>query len=89
MELLFKWLKGHLDIRRLPVKTTSTVKVMLAVAVLFQLLLQLKKLTDQFNGTIWALLRLVRSCAIQKTLIDTGPQDGCRWTSASVAKNTA
>lgn len=89
VELLFRWLKGHLDIRRLPVKTKNAVRVLLAVAVLFQLLLQLKKLTDQFKGTLWGLLRTIRSGSIQKSLVDTGPPDGCRWSSASVVGSTA
>lgn len=89
VELLFRWLKGHLDIRRLPVKTKNAVRVLLAVAVLFQLLLQLKKLTDQFKGTLWGLLRTIRSGSIQKSLMDTGPPDGCRWSSASVVGSTA
>ena len=47
VELLFRWLKGHLDIRRLPTKTKNAVRTMLAAAVLFQLLLQLKKIIDK------------------------------------------
>ena len=89
VELLFRWLKGHLDIRRLPVKTKNAVRVLLAVAVLFQLLLQLKKIKDQFKGTLWSLLRVIRSSSIRKSLVDTGPPEGCRWTSASVAGSTA
>lgn len=81
VELLFRWLKGHLDIRRLSVKTKNAVRVLLAAAVLFQLLLQLKKITDQFKGTLWDLLRAIRAATIQKSLMDTGPPDGCRWSS--------
>ena len=79
MELLFRWLKGHLDIRRLPTKTKNAVRTMLAAAVLFQLLLQLKKISDKFQGTLWELLRQIRSAVILKSLLDTGPPDGCRW----------
>jgi hypothetical protein len=85
VELLFRWLKGHLDIRRLPTKTKNAVKIMLAAAVLFQLLLQLKKITDKFQGTLWDLLRAIRSVTIQKSLLDTGPPDGCRWNSMLAA----
>ncbi len=56
---------------------------MLATAVLFQLLLQLKKIIDKFQGTLWDLLRVIRSAIIQKTLLDTGAPDGCRWNSAT------
>lgn len=89
VELLFRWLKGHLDIRRLPVKTKNAVRVLLAVAVLFQLLLQLKKITDNFKGSLWELLRTIRSISIQKSLVDTGPPDGCRWSSTSVKESDA
>ena len=85
VELLFRWLKGHLDIRRLPVKTENAIRTLLAVAVLFQLLLQLKKITDRFQGTLWALLRFVRSTTIRKSLVDTGPPDGCRWNGTAAA----
>ena len=79
MELLFRWLKGHLDIRRLPTKTKNAIQTMLATAVLLQLLLQLKKITDKFHGTLWDLLRAIRSTIIQKSLLNTGSQDGYRW----------
>lgn len=41
VELLFRWLKGHLNIRYLPLRNTNAVKVQLAVVVLTQLLIQL------------------------------------------------
>ncbi|MBK7889933.1 MAG: transposase [Bdellovibrionales bacterium] len=43
VELLFRWMKGHLDIRRLPLKTPNAIHTQLAIAVLVQLLLQLKR----------------------------------------------
>lgn len=79
VELLFRWLKGHLDIRRLPVKTKNAVKVFLAMAVLFQLLLQLKKICDRFQGTLWELLRQLRTDCLKKSLSDVSPPAGCRW----------
>jgi transposase len=79
VELLFRWLKGHLDIRRLPTKTTNAIRTMLAAAVLFQLLLQLKKITDKFKGTLWGLLRSIRADLAKKCLADSGPPEGCRW----------
>lgn len=82
VELLFRWLKGHLDIRYLPTKTPNSVKTQLAMAVLVQLLLQLKKITDNLQGTLWDLLRNIRTTFIQKILTDCGPPDDCRWSSA-------
>jgi len=82
VELLFRWLKGHLDIRYLPTKTPNAVKTQLAVAVLVQLLLQLKKITDDFQGTLWDLLREMRVGFVQKILAGCGPPSDCRWSAA-------
>lgn len=79
VELLFRWLKGHLDIRRLPTRTKNAVKTQLAVAVLVQLLLQLKKILDKFEGTLWELLRSIRTQLLQKVLAISEPVDDCRW----------
>ncbi len=79
VELLFRWLKGHLDIRRLPVKNTNAVKIQLAVAILVQLLLQLKKLVLNFQGTLWELLRKMRATATRQILAASAKADGCRW----------
>lgn len=80
VELLFRWLKGHLDIRYLPTKTPNAIKIQLAIAVLVQLLLQLKKLLDQYKGTLWGeLLRDIRTMMITKILAVSDPPDDCRW----------
>lgn len=86
VELLFRWLKGHLNIRRLPVKSVNAVKVQLAMAVLVQLLLQLKKLREKFQGTLSELLRQIRTTLVQKSLYLSQPPDGCRWKTASGAE---
>ena len=85
MELLFRWLKGHLDVRYLPTKTPNAVKTQLAVAVLVQLLLQLKRIIEKYQGTLWELLRDIRTAFVQKILAGCGPPDGCRWTAAPAA----
>lgn len=82
VELLFRWLKGHLDIRYLPTRTKNAVKTQLAVAVLVQLLLQLRKLVDKLSGTLWETLRDIRVALIRDTLASCGPPDGCRWNTA-------
>jgi hypothetical protein len=89
VELLFRWLKGHLDVRYLPTKTPNAVKTQLAVAVLVQLLLQLKRLIEKYRGTLWELLRDIRTSFVQKILSDCGPPDGCRWTAATAAGPTS
>ena len=82
VELLFRWLKGHLDIRYLAVKNSNAVKIQLAIAVLVQLLLQLKKLVTGFPGTLWQMLRKIRTHAIRQILATSGKADGCRWSPA-------
>lgn len=85
VELLFRWLKGHLDIRYLAVKNSNAVKIQLAIAVLVQLLLQLRKLATGFQGTLWQMLRAIRSSAIRQILAASGKADGCRWNDAPMS----
>lgn len=89
VELLFRWLKGHLDIRYLPVKSTNAVKIQLAVAVILQLLLQLRKISDSYAGTLWELLRHLRSTLIRESLSASGSPDGVRWGDAPESRNAA
>ncbi len=79
VELLFRWLKGHLDIRYLAVKNINAVKIQMAVAVLTQLLLVLKKIKIQFSGTLWELLRKIRTDEVRKTFCQSGLSHDCRW----------
>ncbi len=61
IELLFRWLKGHLNIRYLGMKNLNAIKLLLSVAVLVQLLIRLKMLVDEYKGTAWECLRDLRS----------------------------
>lgn len=60
VELLFRWLKGHVNIRRLPTKNSNAAEVQLAIAVIFLLLLRLKSIREKFEGTLWKLLCQMR-----------------------------
>jgi hypothetical protein len=80
VELLFRWLKGHLNIRYLPSKNVNAAKTKLAMAVIVQLLLQLKKITDSYPGTLWDLLRKIRTTLIGDSLTRSKAPPGCRWT---------
>lgn len=82
VELLFRWLKGHLDIRYLAVKSSNAIKIQLAVAVLVQLLIRLKKIATEFKGSIWELLRKIRTSSIRQTLGRGWIPEGCRWREA-------
>ena len=79
IELLFRWVKGHLDIRYLSVKNTNSVKTQLAVTVLVHLLLQLKKLSSGYSGTLWELLRKIRTNQTRSFLAESFVPEGCRW----------
>ena len=87
VELCFRWFKGHLDIRRLASKTTNAVKVQLAIAILIQLLLQLKKIVISFSGTLSELLYQIRASLVYISLCTVGPPPQCRWTTAHGATN--
>lgn len=89
VELQFRWLKGHLDIRRLPTKNPNAIRTQLAAAVLVQLLLQLKRMIDKFHGTLWDLLRTIRTGLCQQILVNYGPPDDCRWSSALATSSTS
>lgn len=79
VELLFRWMKGHLHIRRLPTKTPNAIKTQLAVAVLIQLLLQLKKIVDNFRGSLWELLQAVQADLNWHGLAGSESPPDCRW----------
>ena len=61
VELLFRWLKGHLNIRRVSLKNKNGIKIQLAIVVLVQLLNRLKMLVDCYQGTCWEHLRQLRT----------------------------
>lgn len=87
VELLFRWLKGHLDIRYLAAKNSNAIKIQLTMAVLIQLLLQLRKIVTGFRGTLWEMLRKIRATVNRQTLAACGPPDGCRWKGAPIKPN--
>lgn len=89
VELLFRWLKGHLNIRRLGAKNKNAAKIQLAIAVLVKLLLQLKKVTDGLAGTLWDILRSIRSELNRQALAKSGSPGDCRWKSAHKKHYTA
>ena len=83
VELCFRWFKGHLDIRRLALKTTNAVKVQLTIAILVQLLLQLKKIVISFSGTLSELLYQIRASLVYKSLCSISSPPHCRWKTAN------
>ena len=61
VELLFRWMKGHLKMRAVEARNTNAVHVLLAITVLVQLLVQLYRLLTKFKGTLWECLRALRT----------------------------
>lgn len=68
VELFFKWMKGQMNIRRLHVKSKNGMKSLLAIAILMHLLLELKRVTQNFQGTISELLKQIRSNEMRRKL---------------------
>lgn len=61
VELLFRWLKGHLNIRRLETRNKNATRIVLAMTLLVQLLVRLKMTLDNSTQTPWEFLRRLRS----------------------------
>lgn len=66
VELLFRWMKGHLRIRALSPRNTNAIHIQLTVAVLVQLLVKLYQLLHKIKGSLWDCLRALR---VKLTLI--------------------
>lgn len=79
VEILFRWLKGHLNIRYFQVKNVNAVKILLSIAILVQLLVQLYKIITRFKGTLWECLRKLRTSLLRESLAALGSCPDCRW----------
>jgi len=66
VELLFRWLKGHLKIRYLEPRNPNAIKIQLTIAILVQLLVKLYQLQFRFKGTLWDCLRFLRIALAQR-----------------------
>ena len=73
VELLFRWLKGHLNIRYFSARNPNAVKVHVAMAVLVQLLVQLDRMIRKAPGTLWEHLCRLRTRLRVEGLKNQGP----------------
>lgn len=89
VELLFRWLKGHLNIRYLPTKNPNSIKVQIAMAIIVQLLLQMRKILEHYSGGLWEMLREYRVSATRKILSNSDVPVDCRWRRLLQAPSTA
>lgn len=60
VELLFKWMKGHLQIRSFSFKSKNALRSWMASSLIVHALLSLKKTIEGLKGTLWELLRMLR-----------------------------
>lgn len=74
VELLFRWLKGHLGIRYFALKNPNAIRIQLAIAVLVQLLVQLHRIEERYKGTLWECLRELRMNLVRQALVGSGFQ---------------
>lgn len=79
VELLFRWLKGHLKVRALEPRNTNAIRIQLTVAVLVQLLIALYRILICDSGTLWECLRKLRTAwlkaALHPLVLKTGAFD--------------
>jgi hypothetical protein len=68
VELLFRWLKGHLKIRTLEPRNTNAIRIQLTIAILVQLLIALYRIHTRDSGTLWDCLRRLRIAWIKAAL---------------------
>lgn len=61
VELLFRWMKGHLNIRRFGFKNMNALKILICTSVLVQLIMRYQKLIGQNENTLWECLRAART----------------------------
>lgn len=89
VELLFRWMKGHLKIRQLATEKPNAIKIQLAIAVLTLLLLRFQKILNAIHSTLWSFLRQIRSTLARNGLILQGLEGFIRELHAIEASSTA
>jgi putative transposase len=68
VELLFRWLKGHLKVRALEPRNSNAIRIQLIIAVLVQLLIGLYRILTKDSGTLWECLRRLRTAWFKAAL---------------------
>jgi putative transposase len=66
IELLFKWVKQHLQIRRFVGRNENAARIQLLTALIAYMLVLLLKATTGFAGTLWMLLAQLRHSLFQR-----------------------
>jgi hypothetical protein len=71
IELLFRWLKGHLNIRYFASKNVNAIEIQVAIAVLVQLLVRQYREKNKQDLTLWQCLRAIRIELIHQSLSES------------------
>ena len=70
MELFFKWIKQHLNIKRFCGRSENAVRIQVLTALLSYLLLALYKQTCGVKKSLWDLLAELRSTLFQRPSLE-------------------
>jgi IS4 transposase len=70
IELLFKWVKQHLQIRRFVGRNENAIRIQLLTALIAYMLVLLLKKASSFQGTLWMLLAELRHSLFQRPRIE-------------------
>ncbi len=71
VELFFKWIKQHLRLKTFLGRSENAVRLQILTALITYPLLALYRKTENFTGSLWALLAQVRATLFQRPSIDT------------------
>jgi IS4 transposase len=70
IELLFKWVKQHLQIRRFVGRNENAMRIQLLTALIAYMLVLLLRKASRFQGTLWMLLAELRHSLFQRPRTD-------------------
>jgi putative transposase len=70
IELLFKWVKQHLQIRRFVGRNENAMRIQLLTALIAYMLVLLLRNASRFQGTLWMLLAQLRHSLFQRPRTD-------------------
>jgi len=70
IELFFKWIKQHLNIKRFLGRSENAVRIQILTALISYLLLALYKQFHGFKGSLWTLLGELRATLFQRPMLD-------------------
>ena len=70
IELFFKWIKQHLQVKRFLGTSENAVRIQLLIALIVYLLVSLHKATTGFSSSLWMLLAELRAGLFQRPATD-------------------